>query len=143
MKNSLLFALAKAGSPKLGRPSQERWLIWARHFRALTAWASATATSRGLLVIFRAAWAARIGFKMDLAESDPRPGPQPLRDLKRLNPLMPPPYGLVSGAVQLVVMDGAEGDCELIADLERETARLGEGQVMGMAGHLLADQAGL
>ena len=43
MKNSLLFALAKARSPKLGSPSQERWLISPRHYSELTAWTSAEA----------------------------------------------------------------------------------------------------
>ena len=42
--------------------------------------------------------------------------------------------------MKFIVVEDTERDGELIADLLRETARLGEGDVMGMARRALADE---
>ena len=44
--------------------------------------------------------------------------------------------------MELIVVEDTERDGELIADLLREAAGLGEGDVMGMARRTLADEAG-
>ena len=45
--------------------------------------------------------------------------------------------------VQFIVMGNTERHGELITDLLRQPARLGKGDVVGMTGKLLADQARL
>src|ERR1700688_3042004 len=74
---------------------------------------------------------------------EPSVPPQPMRDRQRvdLHPL--PPCGLVALPVQFAVMDPAQRDGELIADLAAECPRLGKTQMVRIGRRASANQAGL
>ena len=72
-----------------------------------------------------------------------RLSPQLFGDLERLDLSLVPPGDLVAGLMQLAMMATAEGNGELIADLETKGARLGEAEVMRVARLPAADQTGL
>lgn len=52
-----------------------------------------------------------------------------------------PPYGLVTGPMQLAVMDTAHRDRELVADLAGECPRLRKAQMVGVGRVAAAHQA--
>ena len=54
-----------------------------------------------------------------------------------------PPRFFVAVPMQFLVMDAAEGDGELIADLATERPLLGKPDVMGISGRLLTNQTWL
>ena len=69
--------------------------------------------------------------------------PQSLRNLSRRDLNVSPPGGLVTVAVQLLMMLTAERHGKLVADLSSERPRLGKSEVMSVAGQTPTDQAGL
>ena len=73
-----------------------------------------------------------------------RSGPQPAGDLQRIDDAVAgPPGPLVAGAMQGVMMDGAQRHRELVRDLERQRPRLGKAQVVGLRRPAAAHQAWL
>ena len=69
--------------------------------------------------------------------------PEFSRELGRLDAGSRPPIDFLAGPVQLPMMAAAEGDRELVADLEAEPAGLRETQMVGVAGLASADEAAL
>jgi len=69
--------------------------------------------------------------------------PQRARDFQWLNPMASPPRLLVARLMQLIVVDGAERDRELIAHLAAHGPRLSKAQVMGVRRGSPANQTGL
>ena len=55
-------------------------------------------------------------------------------DFQRFYVALQPPLSLFTRGVDVVVVDGAEGDGELIAHLQAEAARLGVADVVGVSG---------
>ena len=69
--------------------------------------------------------------------------PKPSGDVQRLDlPILPPGH-LIAGLMQLPMMASAKGDGEFVADFHADGARLGEPQVMRVAGLSSTDQARL
>ena len=69
--------------------------------------------------------------------------PKVERDRKRIHADSRPPRGFVAIAMQLAVMESADGDRVLVADFPAEGARLGEADVVRFARRAAADGAGL
>ena len=69
--------------------------------------------------------------------------PQALCHCERVDFPLLPPQPLIAGCVVLLMVDGAEGYREFIADLEPKTPRLREADVMGVARRSAANKAGL
>ena len=69
--------------------------------------------------------------------------PKPACSLDGLDSVSRPPIDFHAGPVQLPMMAAAEGNRELVADLEAEPAGLRETQMVGVAGLASADEAAL
>ena len=69
--------------------------------------------------------------------------PEPERDWKRIDVELLPPRGLITGAMQLAVMDSANRDGELVAHPVSKRTRLGKREVMRIRRHAAAHKAGL
>lgn len=69
--------------------------------------------------------------------------PQLLRHRESIYALGVPPDALVAMAVKFPVVDGAQGNGELVGHLAREGCGLGELEVVGVGTVPAADQAGL
>jgi hypothetical protein len=69
--------------------------------------------------------------------------PQPVGHRQRINFDTPPPCSLCTMPVQLAVMDPAQRDSELFADLAAERPRLGKKQMMSVRGRAPANQTRL
>ncbi len=67
--------------------------------------------------------------------------PELLGHLQRLYSLPLPPVHFAAGGMQRAVMGEADGDGPLIADLARQSPRLGVPDVVGVAWPAIADQA--
>ena len=66
-----------------------------------------------------------------------------LRRLKGINLFLLPVGALVPAVVKLAMMKGAKGDRPFVAGFEAPGTGLREGEMMGVAGHAPADEAGL
>jgi hypothetical protein len=66
--------------------------------------------------------------------------PEPLRNLNRFYLGGPPPLLVIAAAMQIAVVDAAQGNRELIADLVPKSARLPEPDVIGIGGTPAADE---
>jgi hypothetical protein len=69
--------------------------------------------------------------------------PQLSRHRGRIDLDLVPPGSFIAASVELAMMDAAQWDGELIADLASERARLRESEMMGILGAPPADEARL
>ena len=69
------------------------------------------------------------------------PPPQRFGASDGIDPALAPPGLLVAGGMKLAMMGAAERDGELVGALDRQAARLGKGQMVGLARAPAADEA--
>jgi hypothetical protein len=69
--------------------------------------------------------------------------PEPERDWKRIDVELPPPCGLVTGAMKLAVMDPADRDRELVTHSVSQRTRLRKREVVRIGRHAAAHKARL
>ena len=69
--------------------------------------------------------------------------PELSRDGQGFDRMLCPPSPLGSAAMKFIMVEGTEGDGELITHLHGKTAPLGKGEMMGMGGRPAADEAGI
>ena len=69
--------------------------------------------------------------------------PKRIGNLERIDIALQPPVALLAGRVDMVVVDGAERNRELIAHLQTQSAGLRVANVVGLRGDAPADQARL
>src|SRR6476659_9525308 len=69
--------------------------------------------------------------------------PQAFGHRERINFMFLPPQPLIAGGMVLLMVDGAERDCEFVADLEPKALGLGKSDVMRMARRSPTNKTGL
>jgi hypothetical protein len=69
--------------------------------------------------------------------------PEGSGDFERIDIVLLPPLSFVTSRVDVVVVNGTERDCELVAHLQAESSRLRVADVVRMRGRASADETRL